>query len=39
MLGELQTSPQIRQCCQEYAGKIDPQTALERACTLIEQLG
>ena len=39
MLGELQTSSKIRQRCQEYAGKIDQQTALERACSLIEQLG
>jgi rhamnosyltransferase subunit B len=38
MLGELQTSSQIRQRCQEYAGKIAPQTALERACSLIERL-
>jgi UDP:flavonoid glycosyltransferase YjiC (YdhE family) len=37
-LGELQTSSKIQQCCQEYAGKIHPQTALERACKLIEQL-
>ena len=38
MLGELQTSSGIRQRCREYAGKIDSQTALERACTLIERL-
>jgi rhamnosyltransferase subunit B len=39
MLAELQTSSEIRQRCQEYAGKIDQQTALERACSLIERLG
>jgi len=39
MLGELQTSPQIRQRCREFAGKIDQKAALERACSLIERLG
>ncbi len=38
MLAELQASSKIRQRCHELAVKIDSQTALERACTLIEQL-
>jgi UDP:flavonoid glycosyltransferase YjiC (YdhE family) len=38
-LRRLLDSSEIQRCCHNFAGKVDPETAVKRACDLIEGLG